>query len=286
MNYPAFSRPARRGFTLIELLVVIAIIAILAAILLPVLAQAKSRAQRVQCISNLHQWAACFAVYGADNNDSTTPGWAPAVSGVAGEWMQTLQSYYQNPGIRVCPACTMFRSSLASPFNMSIDNSQISWGISGTNGYPVASWDVPGDYGSYGMNAWAMNPPDSAIVNKTMSTPASDYWRKLSPGGGGLDLTTIPVFGDAVWDGSNPMDTDMPLNHKGWLPSVAGAQAGVLNFYTPRHPGRTPVDMTFLDTSVRTVGLKQLWTLKWSRSFNTSLEASLNNWPAWMNAYQ
>lgn len=43
------------GFTLIELLVVIAIIAILAVLLLPSLLSAKAKAQRIQCISNLHQ---------------------------------------------------------------------------------------------------------------------------------------------------------------------------------------------------------------------------------------
>jgi prepilin-type N-terminal cleavage/methylation domain-containing protein len=58
-----------RGFTLIELLVVIAIIAILAALLLPALAAAKRKAQRMDCLSNFHQiYVACF-LYANDNKD-------------------------------------------------------------------------------------------------------------------------------------------------------------------------------------------------------------------------
>ena len=62
-------RRCQNGFTLIELLVVIAIIAILAALLLPVLASAKKRAQTIGCISNLKQWCLAEQIYASQNDD-------------------------------------------------------------------------------------------------------------------------------------------------------------------------------------------------------------------------
>src|ERR1051326_6895995 len=58
----------RTGFTLIELLVAVATIAILAALLLPVLGQAKIKAQRASCMSNLRQLGFGWIVYTHDNN--------------------------------------------------------------------------------------------------------------------------------------------------------------------------------------------------------------------------
>jgi prepilin-type N-terminal cleavage/methylation domain-containing protein/prepilin-type processing-associated H-X9-DG protein len=64
---------SRRAFTLIELLVVIAIIAILAAMLLPALAAAKRKAQRIQCTSQMKQLGLGFSLFIADHQDVYPP---------------------------------------------------------------------------------------------------------------------------------------------------------------------------------------------------------------------
>jgi prepilin-type N-terminal cleavage/methylation domain-containing protein/prepilin-type processing-associated H-X9-DG protein len=86
LDFPLFLKGWREAFTLIELLVVIAIIAILAAVLLPVLNQAKARGQAADCIANQSQLAKAWLMYATDNND-----------GCPGNWWQHEQTWKTYP---------------------------------------------------------------------------------------------------------------------------------------------------------------------------------------------
>jgi prepilin-type N-terminal cleavage/methylation domain-containing protein len=65
----SITKTGRKGFTLIELLVVIAIIAILAAILFPVFARAKAKAQQTVCLNNVKQITFAALMYASDWDD-------------------------------------------------------------------------------------------------------------------------------------------------------------------------------------------------------------------------
>lgn len=256
-------KTARRAFTLIELLVVVAIIAILMAVLMPGLHRARKQARTVACLSNLKQWSIIWHMYTEDSNGKFNTG-GTAGGDAANDWLVLLMPYYQDRGaLTVCPAATR-------PMVVAGEFASRAW-----------SWDRQGwtnlkqketiDIGSYGENEW--------ICDRN----AAEYWRNRNRI---KNPANVPLFFDCAYVDVYPNANTDP-------PAMEGDISG-LNEWTlicmNRHMGY--VNYLWADLSARKVGLKELWTLKWSRTFNTSNRwtapggVTPEAWPEWMRGFK
>jgi len=120
------NKPSALGFTLIELLVVIAIIAILAAILFPVFAKARAKAEQTDCVSNEKQIAFAVIMYSGDYDQHF-----PLVNaGNQYYWPIGLYSYTKETQIFLCKAFTDDQSwTTADPVPACAASTGISYGF-------------------------------------------------------------------------------------------------------------------------------------------------------------
>ncbi len=284
------------GFTLIELLVVIALIALLMAILVPVVGRARRMARATVCQSTLRQWGQILAVYTTENNgwlacDPTAK--TTAISLFRGKTAHVELDANPDPlflsvdteSIRCCPT-----ADEPPPEDAPVEVCFVVGAPEETllrkvrrDGHAFGTWEVlyppPAFYGSYGFNGHLLsNDVDSSPRHMT-----SHGVRVIDV----LGRAEVPVLLDGFSPSASPDPNDGPPEQV-----VHGHQpaTGMNSVCINRH--NECVNALFLDWSARRVGLKELWTLRWGRTFDrrgpwTQAGGVLpEDWPRWMRNFK
>jgi prepilin-type N-terminal cleavage/methylation domain-containing protein/prepilin-type processing-associated H-X9-DG protein len=240
----------RYAFTLIELLVVISIIALLIAILLPALAASRDSARALQCNANLHSLVTAWHNYSVDHKGNNIASWTEGgvTTGVGKYWTLDLEEYFADErDILTCPMTT------APDYEYGLGDAATAWAAH-------AAWaedSEAGDIGSYTYNNYMEHNPAA--------------W----PYGGGKEkfissiddqvpTSETPVLADGIWvDGGWPNETDMLLpDHD---ESLGAFNPYIGRYAIDRH--QRAVNIAFLDGSVRTTPLSDLWQQRWHKQW-------------------
>ena len=240
---------------------VVAVPVFLMIILMPALNRVKKQARSVICMSKLRQWGLIFSMYTLDNDGYF---FSSEGSDSGRLWMDPLRPYYRDSTLFLCP-------TVAKPYTEGGQN-------------PFGAWKVDNDFGSYGMNGWICNPQPGK-TELWGHGPIENYWRTPNV----MSAGNIPLFLDAMWVNAWPKLTDPPPGWENWQEDKTSSNE-IRCFCINRHTGF--VNGLFMDWSVRKVGLKELWTLKWHRQFDTNGPwtraggVQPNDWPQWMRNFR
>jgi prepilin-type processing-associated H-X9-DG protein len=223
------------------------------------------KAKEAVCLSNLRSWGKAFDAFARDNDNHFVSGEG---SGSGLWWIEPLKPYWGDSRLLLCPQAPGPISNLAAPGWASV-----AWRVTSQN----ASYA-----GSYGLNGWVCNPRQSSGV--WGRSPASAYWRSPDDPA----ARTVPVLADSWWVSYWPRETDVPQAVEG--PSDTPFADEMQRVCIDRHNGA--VNCLFMDWSSRRVGLKELWTLKWHRNYNTAGRwtkaggVKPADWPEWMHPFK
>ncbi len=238
----------------------------------------RRRAKEAVCLSNLCQWGAAFQLYAQDNDGYFMPGWCASLYWPRRYelyWMEALRPYYGNVHkLRCCPEATIPGTAMGGG-EYGGNGTFSAWGVFS------GGWDytVKGDYGSYGWNGWCGNPPPGTPSDLGQNHPIDWNWRTANVPA----ADTIPLMGDAQWIDAWPHHTDRAPDYEG-QPWFADHVWNMLRVCINRHSGN--VCWVFLDGHARTVGLKELWKIKWHRTFDLNAGPTRAEWPAWMRDFK
>jgi hypothetical protein len=153
-----------------------------------------------------------------------------------------------------------------------------SYQIEVTNGSTFEAWEItrplPRFRGSYGLNYCLFDRNFDTSISTQMRLP----WR-------GLDVFSLR---DRTWIPAL-LDCKSPWERFGNDEQPPQSQEGRGSCIN-RH--KAYINSLFLDWSVRRIGLKELWTLKWNGQFNTANRWTIaggvrpDDWPMWMREFK
>ncbi len=279
----------RKAFTLIELLMVISILTLLMALLLPALSRARKQARAVACQSRQRGWSLLFAAYQNDNDGRFPDRWCSVWDDETGErryedlpWPGRMERYSGSDlrAAMVCPSAAKpvspdsyrARETLAAP-----GTTFLAWRLT-VHRLEIETTLMPRlEYvGSYAINSHLDSFYQHAI-------------RNVRP-------AVLPVFFDSrdCWGGLRPDVYHEPPPYEDFELDVYSYQqpqycwSAILTI--DRHQGG--INMVFGDGAIRKVGIKELWTLKWHRDFDTAGPWTLaggvqpSDWPQWMRKFK
>jgi prepilin-type processing-associated H-X9-DG protein len=254
----------------------IAVLILCAAILISTLgavgASGRRRAKELVCQANLHQWFGIFQGYIAQNGGTFIRGG----DYMAYNWVKGLKDEdkdWKRLRIWLCPEAEVPGMG---------DNGKISARPS-----VFAAWGAYVGFGptsiagSYGVNGYII--PLSAGTYEG-GVPGTQGWYNLREV---PDASNVPMFVDALRFDMWPLEINPPASNEfaAWSGSNSMSRCCI-----NRHNGA--VNCLFVDGSVRKVGLKELWTLKWHKSFNTAGPwtraggVQPEDWPAWIRPFK
>jgi hypothetical protein len=237
-------------FTKKDLVVALLCIVFLLANIAAVSQTGRKRAQEIACRSILLKWGQVYSAYTADNDGYFhSRGGVGSIQVYRTFWPYVYKPYYGDAKMRYCPVAADV-NCIGGPFGI--------WNCEEYGAYDPYGpelW-VPGEnapcLGSYGENRFIVN-----MLGSSTNDPA--YWRRA----GYKNSANIPILMDAQYVALWGFEDAIPPEWDGDWTDGYSQQCACIS----RH--MMVVNVLFMDWSVRSVGLKELWTLKWYRQYDT-----------------